>query len=338
MQRRPRWPGSGCSRPTSQPETSTRIRPPSRAPAPSVIAGRIIPSSTSGGRPLTRESVIDEEDGSFISDHGESCASCHEGRGGAQGVGGDRQLRRARYRRRRRSPGCHLRRLPRPPQRPVRGSAPLFHLRAQLRGQSLHEVPYPALRAHRLERAPCSAGAPCSRAPRGTGRPATTPPRRRRPTAIRSENPRLCAGCHVNNFEVEDRLDPGETISARGHLFLPDPLPRSHDGRAGRGQVLRLHDDDALLGGVYRLPRGCRHHGGTCFASHRANIATLADLIWTDTDGDQVLFEANENGTFTALRPRRHRAPDPGPDSGDRLQRRRRLAPVSRRERCSTCS
>ncbi len=54
MPRRPRWHGSGCSRPTSQPGMSTRIRPPSRAPAPSVTAGRITPSSTSGGCPATR--------------------------------------------------------------------------------------------------------------------------------------------------------------------------------------------------------------------------------------------------------------------------------------------
>ena len=33
------------------------------------------------------------------------------------------------------------------------------------------------------------------------------------------------------------------------------------------------------------------------------NIATLADLIWMDTDGDQVLFETEEDGTFIAFDP-----------------------------------
>ena len=40
------------------------------------------------------------------------------------------------------------------------------------------------------------------------------------------------------------------------------------------------------------------------FSSQRANIATLADLIWTDTDGDQVLFEADTaTGAFIAFDP-----------------------------------
>jgi hypothetical protein len=39
------------------------------------------------------------------------------------------------------------------------------------------------------------------------------------------------------------------------------------------------------------------------FSSQRDNIATLADLIWTDTDGDTVLVEQAEDGSFVGFDP-----------------------------------
>ena len=105
--------------PTLRPATWIRIRPPSPAPAPSAIAASTIPSSTSGDSPPTREPV-EEEDGS-------SSRSWRELRQlprrpwGAQGVGRDRQLRRADTAAADDSPRYHLRRLPRPPQRPDEG-------------------------------------------------------------------------------------------------------------------------------------------------------------------------------------------------------------------------
>ena len=92
----------------------------------------------------------------------------------AQGLGRDLQLFRARYCRRRRPPGCHLRGLPRPAQRPVRRSAPLFHLGRHVRGQPLHEVPHSALRASAARGVRTHRRAPCSRALPGSGRRVTT--------------------------------------------------------------------------------------------------------------------------------------------------------------------
>ena len=117
-----------------------------------------------------------------------------------------------------------------------------------------------------------------------------------------AENPRLCAGCHVNNFEVEDKLNPGETISARGHLFLPIPCLDPTTGEP-------VSDNSCEYTSTARYWGACSDcHGdpgavADLLASHRSNVATLADLIWTDTDGDQVLFEEDENGTFIAFDP-----------------------------------
>jgi predicted CXXCH cytochrome family protein len=116
------------------------------------------------------------------------------------------------------------------------------------------------------------------------------------------QNPRLCAGCHVNNFEVEDRLNPGETIESKGHLFLPVPCLDATSGEP-------VSDNACEYASTTRYWGACTDcHGDATavadlFASHRTNVATLANLIWTDTDGDQVLFEADENGTFIAFDP-----------------------------------
>ena len=71
-----------------------------------------------------------------------------------------------------------------------------------------------------------------------------------------AKNPRLCAGCHVNNFEVEDRLNPGQTISSQGPSLPADPLPRSRRPASRCRTTPAPTDDDPVLGGVHRLPRG----------------------------------------------------------------------------------
>jgi hypothetical protein len=113
-------------------------------------------------------------------------------------------------------------------------------------------------------------------------------------------NPRLCAGCHVNNFEVEDRLNPGATISSRGHLFRPIPCLDATTGEP-------VSDNSCEYTTTARFWGACTScHGSdaavqAAFTNHRANVATLSDLIWTDTDGDQVLYETNEDGSFAAF-------------------------------------
>jgi hypothetical protein len=117
-----------------------------------------------------------------------------------------------------------------------------------------------------------------------------------------SLNPRLCAGCHVNNFEVEDLLNPGKTISSRGHLFRPIPCLDPTTGEP-------VSDNSCAYETTTRSWDACSGcHGGdegaqTAFTRHRANVAREADLIWTDTDGDQVLYTTNEDGSFAAFDP-----------------------------------
>jgi hypothetical protein len=108
----------------------------------------------------------------------------------------------------------------------------------------------------------------------------------------------------VNNFEVEDRLNPGETIESKGHLFLPIPCldPTSGDPVADR--TCEYTTTARYWGSC--ATSGCHADAAQvelAFSSQRSNIATLADLIWVDTDADEVLFESDSNGAFIAFDP-----------------------------------
>jgi predicted CXXCH cytochrome family protein len=117
-------------------------------------------------------------------------------------------------------------------------------------------------------------------------------------------NPRLCAGCHVNSFEVTDRLT-NETIFSTGHSFRPAPCLDPASGEPLEDNSCAYGPDDRYWGSC--TTSGC-HTGGAsavslALSSQRANLAVLADQLWTDTDGDQVLFTTDETGAFVAFDP-----------------------------------
>jgi hypothetical protein len=107
----------------------------------------------------------------------------------------------------------------------------------------------------------------------------------------------------VNNFEVEDRLNPGETIASKGHLFLPIPCLDPTSGEPVSDNSCGYTTTERYWGSC--TASGCHADDAQvelAFSSQRGNIATLADLIWTDTDGDEVLYEVDANtGLFTAF-------------------------------------
>jgi predicted CXXCH cytochrome family protein len=245
--------------------------------------------------------TIDEEDGSFISDHGESCVSCHDGRGALKAWGVtanyvERDTALAEAHLGTTCAVCHD---------PHNG---------QFEGQLRFSISEPSfdanlcMKCHTRRYEPSGSRGPHAvQGPVLTGAAGYWPPgfdttAQAATHGNPAENPRLCAGCHVNNFEVEDKLNPGETISARGHLFLPIPCLDPTTGEP-------VSDNSCEYTSTARYWGACTDcHGDPAavadlLADHRSIIAVLADQIWTDTDGDQVLFEEDENGTFIAFDP-----------------------------------
>jgi predicted CXXCH cytochrome family protein len=117
-------------------------------------------------------------------------------------------------------------------------------------------------------------------------------------------NRRLCAGCHVNSFELTDRLT-NETIFSTGHSFRPIPCLDPASGEP-------IEDNSCAYEAEARRWENCTtsgcHTGGAsavalAFESNRGNIAVLADQLWTDVDGDQVLYDTTSTGAFNAFDP-----------------------------------
>ncbi len=118
-------------------------------------------------------------------------------------------------------------------------------------------------------------------------------------------NPRLCAGCHVNRFEVDDRLNPGETIISTGHLFRPVPCLDPTSGEPLPDNGCGYTETERYWGNC--TTSGCHIGGASAVAaaleSQRATVKILADQIWTDSDGDQVLYDTTATGAFNAFDP-----------------------------------
>jgi predicted CXXCH cytochrome family protein len=243
--------------------------------------------------------LIDPEDGTFVADHGESCASCHEGRAALRAWGVTSNY----VERDTAAADAHL---------GVTCAVCHDPHNGQYDGQlrfSISDGTFEGnlcMKCHTRRYEPSGSKGP--HAPQGavlTGTAGYWPPGYDT-TALAAThgnpaaNPRLCAGCHVNNFEVEDRLNPGETISSRGHLFRPIPCLDPTTGEP----VSDNSCDYATTTRSWAACTGCHGDDATiqnAFTNHRNNVATLADLIWTDTDGDQVLYETNEDGSFAGF-------------------------------------
>jgi len=120
-----------------------------------------------------------------------------------------------------------------------------------------------------------------------------------------SVNARMCAACHVNKVQGADSL--GVSTFSSGHLFLPDPcLVNGKPVSTG----CALPGDPGYVSGS-RAFTGCAvagcHNSATqaenAVAAQRAVIKTLADALWADNDGDQVLYDTLPGGNFGSFDP-----------------------------------
>lgn len=112
-------------------------------------------------------------------------------------------------------------------------------------------------------------------------------------------NPRLCAGCHVNQYTSTDPAS-GATFNSTGHLFRPIPC------LDGSGKPVA--DNSCAYTATARTFAACTNSGchanansaASALANSRGNIDLLVDQIWTDLDGDKAVDPAPIDGGYLA--------------------------------------
>jgi predicted CXXCH cytochrome family protein len=105
-------------------------------------------------------------------------------------------------------------------------------------------------------------------------------------------NPRLCAGCHVNSFEVTDQATGDFLFQSVGHLFSPNPCLDA--------QGVPVADNTCQYTTTTRNWSSCTAsgcHGSVdvavqLFNTQRTEVRQLIDVLWQDLNGDQVLDAA----------------------------------------------
>ena len=112
-----------------------------------------------------------------------------------------------------------------------------------------------------------------------------------------SGNPRLCAGCHVNNYTVTD-ASGNVTFQSTGHLFLPIPCLDAQ----GRPQA----DNTCAYNSTARTWAACTNSGCHAsadiavglFATVRSRLTNLTNQIWEDINGNDAIDPAPTDGGF----------------------------------------
>jgi predicted CXXCH cytochrome family protein len=124
-----------------------------------------------------------------------------------------------------------------------------------------------------------------------------------------SANTKLCAGCHVNAFTVTDKLTGAFTFQSVGHLFSPDPCLDNTGKPSGDDTCLRPGDGGYSSGS--RSFKGCANSGchssttaaENAMASQRGTLKILADQIWKDVNGNQVVVNFGTNKIGSSFDP-----------------------------------
>jgi predicted CXXCH cytochrome family protein len=105
-------------------------------------------------------------------------------------------------------------------------------------------------------------------------------------THASTNNPRLCAGCHVNTFTVTDAATGAFVLQSVGHLFSPDPCLDPVTG------VPVKDNSCAYLPSTTRSWTGCVAAGchasadvaASALVNERSTVASLANQLWNDLD------------------------------------------------------
>jgi predicted CXXCH cytochrome family protein len=120
-------------------------------------------------------------------------------------------------------------------------------------------------------------------------------------THASDRNPRLCAGCHVNRYTINDAETGDFVFNSTGHLFAAIPCI---DGQG----VPQANQDCAYTPTVRSfkscVSAGCHETEAIAagrFNGARLDLKLLADQIWDDKDGDENLDAAPTDGGLLAI-------------------------------------
>lgn len=112
-------------------------------------------------------------------------------------------------------------------------------------------------------------------------------------------NPRLCAGCHVAQFEVTDPATGAHVFSSTGHLFSPNPCLD--------GSGVPTVDTSCAYNATARSWAGCTTSGchtataaAALFNTLSGEVDVLANTLWSDLNGNRVLDAAPTDGGLLA--------------------------------------
>ncbi len=119
-------------------------------------------------------------------------------------------------------------------------------------------------------------------------------------THASSANPRLCAGCHVNRWNITDAASGNFVFNSTGHLFKAIPCVTNG---------VPVADTTCAYTPPARSFKTCVSAG--CHASEaiaagrlalaRSEIETLSAQIWTDLNGNKTIDAAPTDGGYLAI-------------------------------------
>ena len=115
-----------------------------------------------------------------------------------------------------------------------------------------------------------------------------------------TQNPRLCAGCHVNRFTVTDKLTGAFTFQATGHLMRPIPCLDA-TGKPTADKTCAYTTTARSFQSC--VASGC--HASTTVAANafntvRSRMKFLADQLWLNSNNDGNLQGTPTDGGMLA--------------------------------------
>ncbi len=102
-------------------------------------------------------------------------------------------------------------------------------------------------------------------------------------------NPRLCAGCHVESFSVNDATTGAFVVNATGHRFLAIPCVDANgapdSAQACGNNLAQRRFATCAVSGCHSTEAAARG----AFLTVEARVDNYVNTLWIDADGDRVI-------------------------------------------------
>ena len=115
-----------------------------------------------------------------------------------------------------------------------------------------------------------------------------------------TQNPKLCAGCHVSKFTVTDKLTGAFSFQATGHLMRPVPCLDS----LGKPTGIKTCDYTSTARSWQSCSASGCHASATvaaaAFNTVRTRMKNYADQLWIDSNGNGTINASPTDGGLLA--------------------------------------